>query len=77
NQRKDTLVTLNSEYAGIGSFTVRADEADTLCAFVKDNLGHERSFTLPKASTTHISLAIHQDPTSVHYCILTPLDREL
>lgn len=77
NQRKDTLVTLNSEYAGIGSFTVQADEADTLCAFVKDNLGHERSFTLPKASTTHISLAIHQDPTSVHYCILTPLDREL
>ena len=44
---------------------------------MKDKLGYERSFTLPKASTTHVSLAIHQGSTSVHYYILTPLDREL
>ena len=77
NQRKDTLATLSSEYAGIGSFTIQTQATDTLCAFVKDKFGHEQSFTLPKASNTHVALAIHQDTTFVHYRILTPSDRVL
>ena len=44
---------------------------------VKDNFGNERSFILPKASSTHVSLAIRQDTTFVHYRILTPSEREL
>ena len=77
NQRKDSLATFNSEYAGIGSFAIRTEEKDTLCALVKDNFGNERSFILPKASSTHVSLAIRQDTTFVHYRILTPSEREL